>query len=121
MSISRTLHGGMAMLDAFREFTESVDVPVQHVLVFLMVADRGEVAMEDIIKRVGVHQTAISRAVAKLGPGASPRDPGLGLIEAYEDPEWRRRKLVRITARGKLLAAEMEKAATKFSRAKEGA
>jgi hypothetical protein len=37
-----------------------------------------------------------------LGQG-SPKEPGMGLVEAYEDAYFRRRKIVRITQKGSAL------------------
>jgi DNA-binding MarR family transcriptional regulator len=72
--------------------------------------------MEDIQKRVGVGQSSISRHCSRLGPGLTPRDPGWGLVEAYEDPEYRRRKLVQLTPRGKVLIQEIAKATERMVR-----
>ena len=65
--------------------------------------------LSTLIEVSGKSQAAISRNVAKLGNGLTMADAGARLIEAYEDPSFRRRKLVKLTAlgrecRGKLLA-----------------
>lgn len=87
-------------LQVARTECKQPDVQVQTVLVLLAIARRGgECTMQDVESDLGMSQATVSRQVAKLGAGGF-RDPGLGFLEAYEDPQWRRRKLVRMTARG---------------------
>lgn len=113
--MNRSLYSVVAVLKKFREFVGNVDVPAQHIQLFLYVAERGgkEVPLADLIKLVGTDQSAVSRAVAKLGPGVNPREPGYGLLTFYEDPEYRRRKLVDLTPRGKALLGDLEKIVTR--------
>lgn len=68
----------------------------------------GEVPMQEIEKATGWSQAAISRNIAKLGAGITMDDAGARLVETFEDPQWRRRKIVRITARGRELAAKLQ-------------
>lgn len=50
---------------------------------------------------LGLSEAGTSRNMAILGAGASFTMPGPKLIETFEDPDYRRRKLVRLTARGR--------------------
>lgn len=68
----------------------------------------GEMPQQEIEKLTGWAQSSISRAVARLGVGVSMDEPGPQLIEAYEDPRERRRKIVRLTARGRAMAEKMQ-------------
>lgn len=105
-----------AALDVFAAEVKTTDVPLTQLLTFLHVAMRGELPLTDLEKLTGVVQSSVSRNVARMGPGATPAAPGLGLMETYEDPWYRRRKLVRITERGRKLASDIEKALLKFAR-----
>jgi DNA-binding MarR family transcriptional regulator len=67
----------------------------------------GEMPQLELEKQTGLAQSAISRNVAKLGHGLTMDEAGARLIEAYEDPAWRRRKIVRLTARGRELAEKI--------------
>ena len=87
---------------------------MQQLLTFAHVADRGEIAMAELVKLTGVEQSSVSRNVAKVGTGVRPKEPGMGLIEAFEDPYYRKRKLVRVTPRGKELVRALEQAASRL-------
>ena len=89
-------------------YTENSKMPLQQLSILLYVAQFSEVPMSDLIRAAGVEQASVSRNVAILGQGLSPREKGYGLIEAYEDPEYRRRKLVKLTARGVALKKDLE-------------
>lgn len=67
----------------------------------------GETSMQEIEKQLDFGQSTTSRNVSKLGNGISMDEPGPRLVEAYEDPAYRRRKLVRLTARGHKLADDL--------------
>lgn len=60
-----------------------------------------ELPQKELEKALGLGQSSVSRNIAKLGIGISPEDPGPGLIETYEDPYHRSRKLVRLTEKGR--------------------
>jgi len=87
-----------------------IDLQVQTVSTLLHIAMNRELPMQDLERRTGLSQAAVSRNVARLGGGLSISAPGLGLIEAYEDPAYRRRKLVRLTPRGAAFARELSEA-----------
>lgn len=63
--------------------------------------------MKDLQSRVGLAKSSVSRNVAALSHQHRLGKPGHGLVEAYEDPEDRRNKLVRLTPKGKSLAAQV--------------
>jgi DNA-binding MarR family transcriptional regulator len=91
----------------FAEYLGKGDVELQAFATFCLIAARpSEFPMADLTDILGLSQSSISRNVALLSIG-SVKAPGPQLIEAYEDPEYRRRKYVRLTTRGKRLAAEI--------------
>ena len=80
---------------------------VAAVQMLLEVSLRDETSMTDLGSAVGVSQAAISRNVGKLGGGMTFKEKGAGLVEAYEDPKYRRQKLVRLTPKGRRLVDEL--------------
>lgn len=103
---SRKIMSVVKALGTLREELEYSDLPAQMVQIYLEVVAMGELPQESLQERTAVSKAAVSRFLNILGPG-SPKEPGLRLLETFEDPEWRRRKLVRVTARGKLVAQKM--------------
>ena len=58
------------------------------------------VSMQTISQKLDIAQSSVSRNCYKLGDRT--RDGiGIGLLQSFEDPEERRRKLVRISAKGR--------------------
>ena len=56
--------------------------------------------MKNISKELGIAQSTVSRNCYKLSDKIKEK-PGIGLLQSFEDPMERRRKLVRLTPRGK--------------------
>jgi DNA-binding MarR family transcriptional regulator len=80
----------------------------QTMQIFLTICTNGgELAQAEIERITGWAQSAVSRNVAKLGQGLTIHEPGPRLVESFEDPAWRRRKIVRLTNRGKLLRDQL--------------
>ena len=72
--------------------------------IFLTICKHGgEIPMQQVEKLTGWGQSSVSRHMAKLGQGITIREPGAQLVETFEDPEWRRRKIVRLTSLGRKL------------------
>jgi DNA-binding MarR family transcriptional regulator len=66
----------------------------------------------DLPKYTGVERSANSRNIARLGEGqfvenrttgVKRHEPGLGLVEGYEEPTDRRFKMVRLTPKGRAI------------------
>ncbi len=89
LSISRAIG---ALRDAF----EYSDMPAQMIQILLEVAALGELPQQDLEKKVGISKSAISRFLSSMADGTSLK-PGLRVLESFEEPDYRRRKLVRIT------------------------
>jgi DNA-binding MarR family transcriptional regulator len=102
------------VLQAVRDYTGNNDIQSQTVLVFLHVALRREVAMSELQKLVGISQASVSRNVAKHSIGLSVHEKGQNLVEAFEDPAYRVRKLVRISEKGLKLVKIIEEKAGRF-------
>lgn len=96
------------VLTTILRYTDNPKIPLQQVSILLTILERGEIPMADLPKLAGVEQSSVSRNVVILGPGLNPKEPGYGLLDAFEDPFYRRRKLVKLTPRGQALKAEIE-------------
>ncbi len=94
-------------LEYLRDKTGNPDLLVVAVQMLLEVSLRDETPMGDLESAVGVSQATVSRNVAKLGVGMTFKEKGAGLVEAYEDPKYRRQKLVRLTPKSRRLVDEL--------------
>jgi DNA-binding MarR family transcriptional regulator len=93
--------------NGWANLTDYSDCPIHFLGVFAaLVAHGGEMPMQDLARATGRSGSSITRAVVKLGAG-SYRAPGYGWLEAREDPQWRRRKLVRLTEPGRQVARSL--------------
>jgi DNA-binding MarR family transcriptional regulator len=82
-------------------------MPIQQAVTFLLIARHSsEMPQSDLIDQVGVEASSVSRNLARLGDGEKPLvKPGLLWIEVYRDPAFRKRNLIRLTPRGRTVAA----------------
>lgn len=94
----------LAVITKLLEATNSPTMPGQQIATYLHVATHGEVPQADLEAATGVAQSSVSRNVAILGAGLSSEEPGYRLLRSYEDPHYRRRKLVNLTEKGEALA-----------------
>jgi DNA-binding MarR family transcriptional regulator len=93
--------------NGWSNLTDYSDCPIHFLGVFAaLVTHGGEMPMQDLARATGRSGSSITRAVVKLGAG-SFRAPGYGWLEAREDPQWRRRKLVRLTEQGRQVATSL--------------
>ncbi len=103
---SETIGRVIRALEAFRRLDP--DMPIQYALSFLTIARNEGMSMGDLAQKLGIAQSSASRNIAALSRWHSFNKPGHDLVEAHEDPRERRRKLVRLTARGHALIAELD-------------
>lgn len=90
----------LKVVERFREIDG--EMQAQAIAVLLKVAKNPlPLKMAEIAEELGLSQSTISRNVAYLGDWNRRKEAGHKLLEAYEDPAERRRKLVRLTAKGK--------------------
>lgn len=81
----------------------SSDMPLQQAHCFLLIAETEDgLSLSDLAKKANIGLATASRYVAALGKLNRHREEGLQLIEAFEDPMERRKKIIRLTAKGKI-------------------
>ena len=86
------------------------EIQAQTIAVFLEVARQPEgIKMQELAEKVGISQSSVSRNVAALSHMHRVGRPGYDLVVAFEDPAERRRKIVRLTPKGKRVAKELER------------
>jgi DNA-binding MarR family transcriptional regulator len=91
----------LKIIEEMRKFDSHMES--QTIAVFFYVCQYGAVdgvSMKNISKELGLAQSTVSRNCYKLSDKIKEK-PGIGLLQSFEDPMERRRKLVRLTPRGK--------------------
>lgn len=107
-----------AFLEKLAETTGDSTMGVHQARLLLALYLNGTLNQTDLPKHTGVAKSAISRMIAKLGPGEQPAiRKGPGWIDTEEDPNDRRFSVVRLTALGRaVLEGAAQEVASKFSR-----
>jgi DNA-binding MarR family transcriptional regulator len=94
-------------LQEFLKFVQGVariesEMPLQQLHCLLVIAQAKEgLSLTEIAQKVGISLATASRYVAALGKQNRHREEGLLLIESFEDPMERRKKIIRLTSKGK--------------------
>jgi len=106
MKEERTMtNSGLNLLKIIEEMRKfDTQIEAQAIAVFFYVAIHGGkegVSMQTISEELDIAQSSVSRNVYKLGDINRHKKIGIGLLETFEDPMERRRKLVRLTSKGK--------------------
>jgi DNA-binding MarR family transcriptional regulator len=82
-------------------------MPIQMAAVFLYVAMHDGCTMKQIAEVLGLSQASASRNCQALGKYQKQGKLGYDLVETVDDPAERRRKIVKLTRKGKRLAARL--------------
>lgn len=86
------------------EMVSAVDheMPLQQArCLFIIAASEEGMSLSDIAKKAGIGLATASRYVGALGSINRKREEGLQLIESFEDPMERRKKIIRLTPKGR--------------------
>jgi len=92
----------LKIIEEMRKFDSQIEA--QAIAIFFYIGIHGPqegVRMQKIAEELDIAQSSVSRNVYKLGDVNRHKKPGIGLLIAFEDPMERRRKLVRLTSKGK--------------------
>lgn len=108
IQVANQIDTALRVLSQILAATKNPKMPAQHVMLLLhALSTKDARPMADFQALTGVEQSSVSRGIALLGTGLSPLEPGYGLLDAFEDPYYRRRKLVKLTPRGEALKASL--------------
>jgi len=92
----------LKIIEEMRKFDNQIEA--QAIAVFFFVATHSKqegIAMQTISEELDMAQSSVSRNCYKLADVNRHKKTGIGLVQTFEDPMERRRKLVSLTAKGK--------------------
>lgn len=118
LTTPRTLAAINVFLEGLAQATGDATLGIQQVRMLTALYVHGTLNQVDLPKFTGVEKSAVARNISRLGGGAwaakpgSPskvEKPGLGLIEAYQEPTDRRFNMVRLTPKGRAMLEQLSK------------
>lgn len=96
-----TLGEALSLLRAIKQVDGEMPLQQLHCLFLIAEAEEG-LSLSDLAKKADIGLATASRYVAALGKINRHKEEGLKLIEAFENPMERRKKIIRLTPKGKL-------------------
>jgi len=100
------LSEALQLIGEARRIDSEMPLPQLHCLLILGTEEDG-MSLTELAKRAEIQLATASRYVSALGKVNRHREEGLKLIESFEDPMERRKKIIRLTTRGKKLIHKM--------------
>lgn len=98
----------LALMNEIRDLDP--EMQAQAIAVLLVVAQHpAGIQMQTLGRLVGISQSSVSRNVALLSHTQRYGKPGHDLVVAFEDPTERRRKLVKLNARGQRFVSRLSR------------
>lgn len=117
-SLTRILGGVDGFLGGLTEATGDTTMGIQQVRLLTALYVHGTLNQVDLPKFTGVERSAVGRNIGRLSEGLwivktgskqKVLQPGLGLVEAYQEPTDRRFNMVRLTPKGRALLEAVAK------------
>lgn len=79
------------------------EMPLGQVMCYLVIAqEKDGLSLTELARKVGIGMATASRYVASLNNMTRYRTEGLKLVESFEDPLERRKKIIRLTTKGQI-------------------
>jgi DNA-binding MarR family transcriptional regulator len=79
------------------------DMPVQQLMCLFFIAQEEEgTSLTEIARKANIGLATASRYVSSLGKMNRHKEEGFNFVESYEDPMERRKKIIRLTTKGKI-------------------
>lgn len=95
----------VGVMENFRKL--DIELPIQYATSFLLIGlheDKEDgLSVQDLEGLINLSQSATSRNVQALSKWFKPNIPGHDLVESFENPMDRRKKIVRLNTKGKNL------------------
>lgn len=83
------------------------ETSVQGLAIFLAISQNDGIGFGTLADQLNIAQSALSRQISSLGERGRRDKPGLGLVVREGDPQDYRRKVVRLTAKGRRVRDQM--------------
>lgn len=90
-------------VNELRRVDSEMPLPQVHCLFLLAKAGEEGLSLTELAQQADIAMATASRYIGNLGKINRFKEEGFKLVEAFEDPMERRRKIIRLTGKGKAL------------------
>lgn len=94
-----TLPTALALLQRLRQVDP--DMPMAQAYCLILIALNEGLSLKELAGKADVGMASASRYVSQFSEASAPGKKGLGLVSAFEDPMERRKKVIKLTPKGK--------------------
>lgn len=94
----------LGLIHNIREYS---DMPISQAYALLLIARYEGLSVKDLAHRADIGMATASRYVSMFGKTIRPGESGMGLVEAVDDPMERRKKIIKLTPKGKQVIAKL--------------
>lgn len=94
-------------IDKFRSLNNEIQAQTIQTFLYVAMADKREIPMQEMGKALGLSQASVSRNVSFYSKINRHRNKGQGLLGSREDPKERRRKVVYLTNKGTMFMNDL--------------
>jgi DNA-binding MarR family transcriptional regulator len=98
------LGDALGLIHNFRQFS---DMPMSQAYCLLLIATYEGLSLKELANRADIGMASASRHVAMFSSQGLKGVKGMGLVEALEDPMERRKKIIKLTPKGKQTVAKI--------------
>lgn len=98
------LSDALSLINNIREYS---DMPISQAYSLLLIARYEGLSVKDLAHRADIGMATASRYVSQFGKTVRPGENGMGLVEAVDDPMERRKKIIKLTPKGKQVIAKL--------------
>jgi DNA-binding MarR family transcriptional regulator len=100
-----TVGAALWLVHNFRKLNS--EMPIAQAYCLLLIAQYEGLSLKELADRADVGMATASRYVAELGKVGLKGKEGMALIDAVEDPMERRKKIIRLTPKGKTFVSKI--------------
>lgn len=100
----KKIYTAFRLIQEFRKLDDDITTLMASLFLRVVLNAKDGITMKQLGEQEGVSQASVSRNIAALSKWHRLHRPGLDLVEAMEDPLERRRKIVKLTPKGRRVA-----------------
>jgi len=97
------LSEALSLIHSIRAYA---DMPMSQAYSLLLIAQYEGLSLTELANRADIGMATASRYVSMFGKTIRPGEQGMGLVESYDDPMERRKKIIKLTPKGKTVVAQ---------------